>query len=211
MKLLLYFFVLVVLFISVNGDLSLELSEVFSNPAGKDKNEGEFIEIYNYGNLSIGLKGIRLKNSRNKSIELSDFYTEIAPNEYLIFYPDFTLKNTNERIMLFYGYDMIDEFRYNLSLENLSWVKIYDEWYAGKKSEGMPNFKSISKYNENNICLNQSIIKSETLLKINNKSKIRGAYISKDLKQKRLGIYFFSLTLVFIIITLILEKWKARK
>ena len=211
MKIALYILILILLLSYANANLSLEISEIFPNPIGDDKNEEEFIELHNYGNLSIGLSGIRLKNSKNKSIELSDFYSEIGPFEYLIFYPDFSLKNTDEKIMLFYGYDIIDEFNYATSIEDFSWVKINGEWYAGKRSLGMPNFKNIPEFKGECPIINKSVIRAETLLNINNESKGKEIYISKSSKQKKIGGYLFLLTLVFIVITLIVEKWKEKK
>ncbi len=206
MKIVVYLLVIILVLSLVNG-LSLEITEIFPNPTGKDKgDEKEFIEIYNYGNLSINLKGIKLRNSNNKTIEISDFYDEINAYSYLVFYPSFNLKNTDEKIKLFYGIDILDEFNYSSSIEGLSWIKINKEWYIGKKSDGKPNFKNITIIEYKLYCPNQSIIKTETLL-----NKDREKYILKDLKKKRLGLYLFLSTLVFIAITFILEKWKTRK
>ena len=209
-KIFIYFFILLNLINLVNG-LSLEITEIFPNPSGKDKGEEkEFIEIHNYGNLSIGLKGVRLKNSNNKTIELSDFHDEIWAYEYLVFYPSFNLKNTDEKIWLFYGFEILDEYNYNDSIEGMSWIKIEDEWHIGKKSEGKPNFKNITIIEYKLSCLNQSIIKTETLLK-NNQNHSKYIYISRNLKQKRLGFYFLLLALVFAAITFLIEKWKEKR
>ncbi len=208
----LYIYLIFIMIISyVNAELSLEISEIFPNPTGNDKNEEEFIEIHNYGNLSISLSGIRLKNSKNKTIELSEFYDEISPFEYMVFYPDFSLKNTDEKIMLFYGYELIEEVSYVSTFENFSWTKINGDWYLGKRSIEMPNFKNIPENKEKCPIINKSENKAETLLNVKNETKKSIIYISKDTKQRKLGGYLFLLALVFIIITLIFEKWKARK
>ena len=75
----------------------------------------------------------------------------------------------------------------------------------------MPNFKNIPEFKENCSIINKSVIRAETLLNINNESKGKEIYISKSSKQKKIGGYLFLLTLVFIVITLIVEKWKEKK
>ena len=204
---LIYFFIFAICIDLVYG-LDLEISEIFPNPVGKD-NDKEFIEIHNYGNLSISLKGIWLKNQNNKSFELSNFHDEIPAYSYLVFYPGFNLRNQNEKIKLIFGYEVIDEFNYNSSIEGMSWIKINNEWYVGKSSEGIQNFKNFTMIEYKIEYINKSVIKSETLLKSDIKQN-KIIYIAKNLKQKKLGLYLFLITMVFIIIILLVENGRKR-
>ncbi|MEK6936462.1 MAG: lamin tail domain-containing protein [Nanoarchaeota archaeon] len=188
--------------------LSIEISEVFSNPEGKD-NDKEFIEIHNYGNLSVGLKGVFFKNYNNRTFELYDFYEEIKSYEYLVFYPEFNLKNENGNVKLLFGYDIIDELEYKASVEGMSWVKINNEWYIGKSSEGKRNFGNFTLIEHKIECLNQSIIKSETLLNTSSKRQNKVIYI-KNLKQKKLGGYILILALVFLLVVIFMEYGRKR-
>ncbi len=199
---LIYIFVFIISIELVNG-LNLEISEIFPNPIGKD-NDKEFVEIHNYGNLSVSLKGIWLKNHNNKTFELSDFYNEINPYEYLIFYPRFNLRNQDEKIKLLFGNEIIDEFNYSSSIEGLSWIKINGEWYVGKSSEGIQNFNNFTIIEFKIVYINQSVIKSETLLKNDKENKV--IYTSKSFKQKNLGLYLFLMILVFFVIVLFTES-----
>ena len=52
-----------------------------------------------------------------------------------------------------------------------------------------------------------STIKKETIEEYN---KTQVIYSSKDLKQRKISLYFFSITLIFVIISLVIENGKQR-
>jgi len=76
---------------------TLLITEFLPNLKGKD--EGEFVEIYNYGDEKIDLSNVYLVVG-NKKIKL---YGEIEPEEYKVFYNTelgFNIKNSGDTIKL---------------------------------------------------------------------------------------------------------------
>ena len=67
-KVITYTVILVLLSITVS---SLQISELFPNPVGKDNApmpEGEYVELYNDEHQTVELLGYKLKDKTNKTI-----------------------------------------------------------------------------------------------------------------------------------------------
>jgi len=224
---LILFFVILFSTIVYSNNFTLQISEVYPNPAGKDNinpNDKEFIEIYNFGNNNIDLTHSKILNSKNKSLQISEYFNLINSKQYLVIYPmsKFALKNSGKEEILLTNNDfIIDKFQYSYSEETYSWSRINNSWVLAKATPGKINFiKYSSKKKTKNNFLNNSHInvvdnknstKSEKLLNITNNNINRVVYESKDLKQSRLGIYLFLLTLTLVIISLLIERWKINK
>ena len=222
------FIVLLILLSNVSAldNITLQISEIYPNPPGKDNinlENREFIEIYNFGNKEINLDNFKILNSKNKSLVISSYFNLIRSKQYLIFYPmnKFSLKNSGqEEILLTYNDFIIDEFSYSYSQEGYSWTRLNNTWILAKPSLGKTNLakteiKKIKEKTKSNLKLpsyNKIYNKSEKLLNIvNNNTNSKIVYESKALKQSRLGLYLFLFTLTLVIISLLIEKWKINK
>ena len=109
------------------GKYTLLITEFLPNLKGKD--EGEFVEIYNYGDEKIDLINVYLVIG-NKKYKL---YGEIQPKEYKVFYNtelNFNIKNSGDTLKL------VD------SKNNI----IFSISYSGKSKEG----KSFARDNSGN-------------------------------------------------------------
>lgn len=190
-------------------NITLKISEIYPDPPGKDNsdlNNREFIEIYNYGENKIDLTDLEIQNSKNKSFKISD-YAFINPKQFLIIYPSmkFSLKNNRyEKLSLFYKGYLIDDVSYSYSKESLSWTLVKSNWLLKKPSPGFDSNFKINSSAKN--YLNKTKNKSEKLLNITDNTLNKAVYESNTLKQRRLGLYFFSITLILIIISLLIEN-----
>lgn len=119
-----------------NGDLSSEIyiAEVLPNPAGEDA-QGEWVELYNAGNLDVNLGNWELDDNENgsKPYTISDA-TVIKAKSYLIIERQdsrLSLDNRQDSVRLFnFEEEMQDEIFYEKAKENLSFAKvsiIYDD------------------------------------------------------------------------------------
>lgn len=116
----------------ISGHLSnsLEITEIFPNPKGKDQGK-EWVEIYNAGDLEINLGNWQIGNKRIKKLH-------IEKGEYAII--NMPLKNSKNTIQLkdFNG-QIIDEISYSETKEDLSYSKIGKNWYWTKETPGKKN------------------------------------------------------------------------
>ncbi len=202
-------------------NVTLSITEIFPDPPGKDNfniNTREFLELYNYGNNEIDLSKVKIQNNKNKSFQISEFQF-IKPKQYLVIYPSlkFSLKNKgDEKISLFYNDFLIDEVYYSYSKESFSWLKLNNTWILGKSTPGYSIIKEPKNLNNSK---NKSSLKfttlnsekeSEKLLNISNKPLPQTVYESNAFKQRRLGLYFFIVVLIFIILYQLINDGKKR-
>ena len=81
---------------------TIVLSEIFPNPVGDDK-EGEFIELYNYGERDINLFGWRLGDASTKRFEFG-VGDKIEAKKYLVIYrtdSGIALNNTGDELNIY--------------------------------------------------------------------------------------------------------------
>jgi hypothetical protein len=137
-------------------DYTIEITELLPNPEGDDDApmpQGEWIELYNYGEQEIDLTNFKLKDKANHVLTVSDTttYTQIIePNSYLIVYTNgkFGFLNNDglEEIRLLTPEETeIDEVTYSDSQEANSWSKINNAWKLTKPTPGEENPKNPEK------------------------------------------------------------------
>ncbi|MBI2671349.1 lamin tail domain-containing protein [Candidatus Woesearchaeota archaeon] len=143
-KIIIVLLILFLVQIAFASEITLEITEFFPDPSGKDNaniNNREFIEIYNYGNEEVNLSDITIKNSKNYSIDLKN-YNSINQDEYLVVYPskELSLKNSGEeKIGLYDSNILIDKVLYTYSEESFSWSKINKNWVLTNPTPGAEN------------------------------------------------------------------------
>ncbi|HLC72264.1 MAG TPA: lamin tail domain-containing protein [Candidatus Nanoarchaeia archaeon] len=111
---------------------TLWISEFLPDPDGDDRAarpDGEWIELYNYGEESLDLRGLLLQDIRNTTLVISDTHLDtplLAPQSYGVVYLNgqSLLNNQGfETIRLSTETHTIDETTYSNSKEGLSWSK----------------------------------------------------------------------------------------
>jgi len=103
----------------------VSINEILPDPEGDDS-EGEFIEIYNYGDSEIDLTDWKIEDG-GSSFTLSG---TIGSEEFRVLWRNETgiaLNNNGDELKL-YGDNnkLIDEISYSFSTEGKSWARIPD-------------------------------------------------------------------------------------
>src|SRR3989344_1904729 len=143
-KIIFLFFILITISKAFASEITLEITEFFPDPEGKDNSDfsnREFIELYNYGNEEINLSEVLIKNLKNNTLLLKEFIS-INKDKYLVVYPskDLSLKNSGEeKLVILYNNSIVDEARYSHSEEGFSWSKINNEWLLTNPTPGNEN------------------------------------------------------------------------
>jgi len=113
----------------------IQITEFLPDPGGVDNVPlpgGEWIELYNSGNIDLDLQGLKLKDNANHEIIISDVRTLegtlIESNDYLVVYMNgFSgfLNNIELEVINLHDPDnnLIDSVSYDGSTESLSWSK----------------------------------------------------------------------------------------
>ncbi len=127
-------------------DLTLVISEVMANPWENDDwpaPDGEWIELYNYGEREIYAGGLKMTDTNGEN-ELFIAESSIAgdifvlPGEYIVVYrdgdSDFSLNNNGyEEVRLVQEGEetdvLIDFMSYTGTTEGMSWSNVEGEWY----------------------------------------------------------------------------------
>jgi hypothetical protein len=150
------YLILIIFLISISlvsaNNFTLEITEFLPDPIGKDDENmpnGEFIELYNYGNQSIDLFDFYFKDLKNYTLKISDINslngTILEPSNYLTVYKNkayFSLNNKGlEEIRLYYNETLIDKVSYSDVKEGLSWSKVDGTWQIRNPSPGIENYK----------------------------------------------------------------------
>jgi hypothetical protein len=131
-------------------EYTIEITEFLPNPEGFDSApmpEGEWVELFNYGNVKLNLIGFLIKDKANHILTISDTttYTQIIhPKEYLVIYTNnksgFLNNEGLEEIKLFSPNEIqIDKVTYSDSREGNSWSKIEEIWHLTKPTPNQQN------------------------------------------------------------------------
>jgi len=137
----------------------LQINEFLPNPPGDDNSpmpNGEWIEIYNSGNVDLDLEGLKLKDNANHEIIISDVRTlsgtVIEAKGYLVVYMNgFSgfLNNGGLEIINLYNIEnnLIESVSYDGSNESLSWSRVNGIWQPRIPSPGFENYYEAPDYN----------------------------------------------------------------
>ncbi|MBS3144889.1 hypothetical protein J4208_04870 [Candidatus Woesearchaeota archaeon] len=109
---------------------TLRISEFLPDPIGDDRASrpgGEWIELYNYGEETLDLRGLLLEDARNATVVISDMHVTdplLTPNTYQVVYlqGQSLLNNAGfEQVKLSTPLQLLDQVSYSFSKEGLSW------------------------------------------------------------------------------------------
>jgi len=129
--------------ISMWAPIQIKINEFLPNPIGKDDDEspnGEWVELYNYGNKDIDLGGLILNDNYGNGLEISEVNvldsTIIKSKNFKVIYRNGNgrLELNNEgfdKVILYYDGIIIDEVSYSNSKEGISWGLIESIWQYG--------------------------------------------------------------------------------
>ena len=134
---------------------TININEFLPDPYGDDNApmpDGEWIELYNYGNLALDLTGLILSDDYGHSIIITNTRilnsTIIQPNSYIVIYTNgfFGLLNNDgfERLKLYSQSNIIDGVSYDGSKEGVSWAKVNGIW---QQTMPTPNKENIDNKN----------------------------------------------------------------
>ena len=104
--------------------VKLSINEILPNPVGDDA-DGEFIELYNYGDSEIDLTDWRIRDG-GSGYSLSG---NIDAGEFLVLWRNETgiaLNNNGDDLKLYENDKIVDEVSYSSSAEGKSWARIPD-------------------------------------------------------------------------------------
>lgn len=117
----------------VEQNATLWISEFLPDPRGDDRAmrpNGEWIELYNYGDETVDLRGMLLQDARNTTLAISDVLVDdplLAPESYgVVYLQGRTLLNNDgfESIRLLTSDEkVLDATSYSFSKEGLSWSR----------------------------------------------------------------------------------------
>ena len=125
---------------SNKAEYKLKINEFMPDPEGNDSAsmpEGEWIEIYNFGDAIVDLENFRLEDDFGHKIFISDSQvkdtTIIEGNDFLVVYTNgkfgFLNNEDFEAITLFDNNgDLVDKVSYDGSSEGTSWALVEDKW-----------------------------------------------------------------------------------
>jgi hypothetical protein len=153
---------------------TLLISEIYPYPE-TEKEETEWLEIFNYGNTEVNLKNYSLKEKltgfdefSTKILNLPDY--RIKPGEYyVITEPDLTLSlnNSGDKIGLFLETELIDEVIYPSTDKGLSVARVFtDSSYQKNYSNIYPPFSTSPTKGSQNIHPELSQLNSENIIEI---------------------------------------------
>lgn len=109
---------------------TLRISEFLPDPEGNDRAsrpDGEWIELYNYGDVVIDLRSLLLEDARNTTVTISDIHIAdplLAPHSYGVVYLNGRSLLNNEGfelVRLATATQVLDEVSYSFSREGISW------------------------------------------------------------------------------------------
>ncbi|MEW6063163.1 MAG: lamin tail domain-containing protein [Nanoarchaeota archaeon] len=121
-------------------EYTILINEFLPDPYGYDNAnmpDGEWIELFNYGNLSLDLSGLKISDNANHTILITDTRTTngtiIHPNSFLVAYANgFSglLNNDGfEEIRLIdQSNNVLDKVSYDSSKEGVAWAKVNSIW-----------------------------------------------------------------------------------
>src|SRR3989344_6070187 len=126
---------------------TLWISEFLPDPDGDDRASrpgGEWVELYNYGEEPLDLRGLLLQDARNTTLIISDIHLDtpiLSPDSYgVVYFNGQSLLNNDglEAVRLATETHPIDVTTYSNSKEGLSWSKdfTYNQFVLSLPSPG---------------------------------------------------------------------------
>ncbi|MDD3498542.1 MAG: lamin tail domain-containing protein [Candidatus Moranbacteria bacterium] len=145
----------------IEYEKTIRINEIFPDPKEKPEGKYEFIEIYNYGDEKIDLKGWEILDKSNKKISPKEV---LEAGDYLVFYNKISLNNDGDKIILRNPDGDIDKVKYEETIEGFSYSfnseKNGWEWSSiitpGKKNEFDKKKKYSNKIRINEVLPNPS-------------------------------------------------------
>jgi len=178
---------------------TLQITEFLPDPEGYDNApmpEGEWIELFNYGEKEINLIGLILKDDANHKLIITGTTTTketIEPQEYLAIYMNgfwgFLNNNGFEEITLLTELEEeITQITYYDSKEGNSWSLIGDFWKITKPS---PNQENIDEDIEKNskIRINKAYLGSDNQAKFGDNLRVRLDVYKGNTTKEEVRIY----------------------
>ena len=165
-------------------DYTIKINEFLPDPEGDDDApmpEGEWIEIYNYGEKELDLTGFKLKDSANHELIISgttSYEQIIESNNYLIIYTNgkFGFLNNDglEEIKLLTPNDQqIEKVTYSDSREASSWAKIKDSWEITKPTPGEENPENKKEGENSHIKIKEIYLGTDNIAKFGDNLRVR--------------------------------------
>lgn len=151
----------------------IEINEFMPDPIGDDDFDmpnGEWVELYNSGNMPLNLKDLVLyDNDDSHELYITDTDTlqgtTILAKGYLVIYrngdSDFNLNNNGaDEIRLYDGYpvagsNLIDSLTYSNTIENKSWSNIDEIWKKTPATPGEININITLEYDYSVLTINE--------------------------------------------------------
>jgi len=133
----------------VNKSLTLLITEILPNPEGADEDD-EFIELFNFGEDSVSLKNLKLKDAGGNKFIFDK--QSIPAKKYFVIYRSETniaLNNSGDTINLIDGENIVDSLSYkqaksgeslalNISQEEWQWTKDFSPGKENPKVNHIP-------------------------------------------------------------------------
>jgi|GEM_PF-1181372 len=151
----------------------IKINEFMPDPIGDDDFDmpnGEWVELYNSGNMDLNLRSLVLYDAEDSDeLYITDTDTlngtVIRSGSYLVVYrnrdSDFSLNNNGyDELRLYDGYpvsgsNLIDSVSYSTSVENKSWAKIDGIWKKTVATPGKENIDRSFEYNYSVLRINE--------------------------------------------------------
>lgn len=186
---------------------TITITEFLPDPEGYDSApmpDGEWIELFNYGEIDLDLTGIIFKDNANHNLIISDTttYTQIIKsNDYLVIYTNnqtgFLNNDGLEEIKLLTPEEIqIEKITYSDSKEGNSWSKINETWHLTIPTKGETNPDNPENNKSSIIKIENIYLGNDNVAKFGDNLRIRlniykgdetkesiRAYIEKDNKK----------------------------
>ncbi len=215
----------------------IKIIGIMPNPEGEDNGlmpNGEWIELYNSGNLEVNLSGLLFYDAAGNLLKIMENNTAVivlqpatSTKVYRNGNNKFSLNNDGDEITLESSYDeVVDKAVYSGSKEGLILRKVNDEWVSEEKprSEQKEVSKSSSSSGKKSKASKIEVIsapkdESKKISKAVKQERIATTttiivravepglvYQSKDKKAAESGIMFFGFTIFLLIVVLLFKK-----
>ncbi len=165
---------------------TIEITEFLPDPEGYDSApmpDGEWIELFNYGNQDINLNGYIINDDYGNGLIISNINvlenTIIKANDFLVIY-----RNEDEKLILtndglnyiqLYNPDnqLITEVEYSFSKEGNSWSKINNTWHLTIPTPGESNPNNPEQAKESNITIENIYLGNDDKAKFGDNLRVR--------------------------------------
>ena len=171
---------------------SIKITEFLPDPL---KEEKEWIELYNNGNIDLDIEGLKFKDEANHNLIISDIYTGnntlILSHNYLVIYMDEGKLLNNEgfeKIRLYKDGYLIDEVSYDGSIESLSWSKVNNKWIRTIPTPRQENYIEEPDYSSS-LKINKIYIGNDDKAKFGDSLRVRIMVYKGDTTKYNLDLY----------------------